>query len=161
MERKRRFAYLLLMGILTLLGGMFGCEGRSIYTADELTGISISCGQMDIRCCYSFALAKGSNDSWLFSSNCFINGLEREISIDECEISSEDVEEIISIVREKGLIERLQKQKKPLRLGFVSDEESFSAHMSFSDGGAIDGDISLSGELEDCFYRLAEKYSKE
>ncbi len=149
------------MGILTLLGGMFGCDGGSVYTADELTGISISCGRMDIRSCYSFALSKGSDDSWLFSSDCFINGLEREISIRECEISSEDVEEIISIVREKELIERLQKQKKPLRLGFVSDEESFSAHMSFSDGEAIDGDISLSSELEDCFYRLAEKYSKE
>ena len=161
MKRKIRFAYLLLMGILTLLSGMFGCDGETVYTADELTGISISCGRMDVRSCYSFALTKGSNDSWLFSSDCFINGLEREISIRECEISADDVEEIILIVREKGLIERLQKQKKPLRVGFVSDEESFSAHMSFSDGGAIEGDISLSGELEDCFYRLTEKYSKE
>ena len=55
-------------------------------------------------------------------------------------------------------IEKLRRYKKPMCKVQVPDETTHYSSVLFADGAQMAAGTCVSGDLESCFYRLAEKY---
>ena len=56
-------------------------------------------------------------------------------------------------------IEKRRRYKKPMCKVQVLDETTYYSSVLFADGAQMAAGTCVSGDLESCFYRLAEKYA--
>lgn len=147
------------MSVLSAIAGIFACNKVPKYTADDIRSFSISCNHMDFSFAYSFYIKK-SEDGWLFSAECFTDGKSHHTEFENRPVTNDDVEELLTIIREKDVIDSLRSYKKPKLKFHVLDETTYYSSVSFADGKSIGAaTVVSSNEIESYFYRLAEKYS--
>lgn len=147
------------MGILTVLTGLFGCNKAlkpEHHELSELSSISISCCHMDRSYGYCFGIHR-NEDKWLFDTECFTHDHEVETVFENREVSSEDIDALFEILERNNSITYAEKYKKPIKLPIeVLDETTYSFCLTFSDGSQY-VTYDAQNELEEFFYRLAEK----
>ncbi|MGN1457522.1 MAG: hypothetical protein ACI4XP_06165 [Acutalibacteraceae bacterium] len=147
------------MAILSAIAGIFGCNKEPEYTVGDIQSFSISCNHMDFSFAYSFYIKK-SEGGWLFSTECFTDGKSQHTEFENCPVTNEEVEELLTIIREKDVIDSLRRYKEPKLKFHALDETTYYSSVSFADGKSIGAATVVSGnEIESYFYRLAEKYA--
>lgn len=150
------------MAVFSLIGGLFGCQKAQApakHELSEVTSISISCGNMDRSCGYSFWVHMG-DDGWLFDTECFTHDREVETVLKDRVIGDEDARALLEILERCNSVAHVENYKKPKgSLFFVADEETYGFCLSFSDGSRY-VTYDRQSELEEFFYRLAEKYAE-
>ncbi len=150
-------AVMILM-VLSLLLGLFGCEGGKKHTAGDIVLIHTAYYGMEKDPVYSFALKK-EDEGWLFSASCFVgNQKEHYASFSSFPITDEDAQGFLQIIREEGEIERLRKYREPIHIFSVSDAPMRSSGIIFSDGYQINKNTRLGDQALDYLYVLAGKY---
>lgn len=147
------------MIIAATLTGLFGCKSESAYTVSDIKSLSISCGQMDLRQCYSFCIYQ-KDGGWILYADCFAADGEAQIKL-ETPIKDEDAQTLLAEAEESDFITSLLKYKKPLFKAKVADETDYSSQITFSDGKTISAPILASREIETRFYALAQDYAGE
>lgn len=146
------------VAILSCICGMFGCEKTPKYTVDDIHSISISCAHMDYSHCYAFYV-RNSENGWIFDADFATDTESLHTIFENCSVTDEDVKELLAIVRDGELVKKLSRSKKRKTKIHVSDETTYYTSIMFSDGEKIGASVFASQDLEDCFYRLAEKYA--
>lgn len=141
-----------------MLASLFGCKGTKEYTAKDIEAISISCGEMDLRSSYSFALSL-KEDTWILYADCFSIDGETEINL-KTPIENEEAENLLALAEKSGFISSLRKYRKPLFKPSTADEAVYSSSITLSDGNTFSAPILSSRDVETNFYALAEKYGK-
>lgn len=148
----------MILTILSLLLGLFGCDGGRKYTADDIVLIHTAYYGMEKDPVYSFALKK-EDEGWLFSASCAVGSQkEHYTSFSSFPITDEDAQGFLQIIGEEGEIERLRKYREPIRLFHISDEPMRSSGITFSDGTQISPKTKLGGRALDYLYELADRY---
>lgn len=151
------------MAALSLICGLFGCKKaskRAEHELSEITSVSISCGHMDRRCGYSFQMLKKEN-GWLLNAECFTNNHETETAIENRELDDDDAKALLEILKRNESIAYAENYKKPKkRFVQVADETTYGFCLTFSDGSFY-ATYDRQSDLEQLFYRLAEKYGKK
>lgn len=149
------------MAGLCLSFGLIGCHKASRAAKHELSeiiSVSISCGHMNRSYGYSFWARK--EDGWSLDAECFTHNYEVETVFENSEMSGEDVEALFEILEQSESIayaENYQEKKKlPVQ---VKDETMYSLCLIFSDGNQY-ATCDRQNDLENFFYRLAEKYDE-
>lgn len=132
--------------------------GESEYTADDIRSVSAACGHMDFSHSYSFCLRRGEN-SWLLDAEFAPDTVQTRVEYEGCPVEEQDAQELLSIVREQKITEKLRRYKKPKLKVIVSDETAYYTAILLADGARLGAAIFIGAEAEACFYRLAEKYS--
>lgn len=156
------------LSFLSVLCGLFGCGSAPKYSAEDITAISITCGHMDYSYSYSFylrsedlltdgLLTDGKN--WLLDADFAVDSKSPHTEYERCSVAAEDVRELLNIVREQELIEKLRRWKEPKLKLSVSDETTFYSSILFADGTQLGAPISLSNDVTEYFYRIAKKYA--
>lgn len=148
------------MAVLFSVCGLFGCQKTpkpAKHELSEVTAVSISCGNMDRSYGYSFWAHKEEN-GWLLDAECFTQNFEEETVFENCELDSEDAKALLEILKENESIAYARNYKEPKKSVFqVADEETYGFCLTFSDGSQyVTHD--RQNDLEEFFYRLAEKY---
>ena len=128
------------------------------YPVDNIRSVSVSCGHMDFSCSYSFCLRKGEN-GWLLDAEFAPDTVQTRVEYEGCPVAEQDVQELLDIVREQRVTEKLRRYKKPKLKVFVLDETAYYTAILSADGARLGAAIFIGTEAEACFYRLAEKYS--
>lgn len=146
------------VALLSLLAGLFGCNKASKYTVDDIRSVSISCGHMVYSHSYSFYLRKDEN-KWLLDAEFATDTEHPRVEYEECPVTEEDVKELLNIVREQEVIEKLRHYKKPKIKVQVLDETTYYTSILFADKERLDAATLVSKDIEVYFYRLAEKYT--
>lgn len=147
------------MIIAATLTGLFGCKSESEYTVSDIKLLSISCGQMDLRQCYSFGISQ-KDGGWILYAECFAADVETQIKL-ETPISNEDAQTLLAEAEKSDFITLMLEYKKPLFKAKVADETDYSSQITFSDGKTISAPILVSREIETRFYALAQYYAGE
>lgn len=125
---------------------------EKVFSASDLTAISISCGHVDRTCAYSFTITREA-DGWYLDAELF------ERSIRKRPIDPESVDEIMAIIEDRGIVQEANKQKRAKKRLFhmhIPDESVYSLALTFSDG-EIKSISERQGELEEIFCRLVEE----
>lgn len=150
------------MVALSLICGLFGCQKApkpAKHELSEITAVSISCGHMDRSYGYSFGAHKEEN-GWFLNAECFTHNHEVETVLENRELNGEDAETILEILKQNESIAYVENYKKSKILPFhVVDETTYSFCLTFSDGNQY-VTCDRQDDLEDFFYRLAEKYNE-
>lgn len=150
------------MAVLSIICGLFGCQKApkpAEHKLDEITSVSISCGHMDRSNGYSFWAHKEEN-GWFLDAECFTHNYETETVFENYEIVGEDIDTLLEILNQSNSIAYVENYKKPKKLSFqVSDETIYSFCLAFSDGNQY-VTCDVQSDLEEYFYRLAEKYDE-
>lgn len=149
---------LMLVALMTLFSDLFGCgKPQKVHTMEDLTALSISHAQMERTQCYSFC-AYLEKERWFWDAQCFLSE-EEEVLLEKCPLSSEQLEELFSILRETDVLTQMESSKKKKRLPFsVKDEETSALCLTFSDSTQTTL-AHEQPELKQFFYRLAETHS--
>lgn len=140
-------------------GGRVPDSGRHDHEVSDLTVISMSCGHMDYSCSYSFALTLNEG-KWFFDAECFTHQFKTETAFSGREVKSADIERLYDILERNGSIAYAETYRKPEKQPFeVMDGTMYGFCLAFSDGSRYIADSAGTArrELEDFFYRLAEK----
>ena len=148
------------MAIFSLLCGAFGCR-KAPDTAEHqisaLTAVSVSCGQMDRSCGYSFTAHKEAT-GWAFDAECFTDHCEAETAFENRKLDSDDSEALLAMLEQNQSIAYAEHYRKPKKLfSVVKDDTSYCFCLTFSDGKQY-LTYDRQSSLEEFFYRLAEKY---
>lgn len=157
MHGKKLVRAVAFMTVVPMLCGLFGCKKTSEYARygiSELTAVSAAYGCADRSAGYSFTV-RLDDGVWLFDAECFVS--DAEVSVNGRELSAEEAEEMLRILRDNDSIAYAQRYKKPSGVLGVSDGDAYSFALTFSDGKQYVTGDRQSG-LEGLFYRLAEKY---
>lgn len=153
-------AVLIVMALLSLFSGLFGCRGQTPpkHTAAELTGASISCGHMNRLFGYSFWVRKDGS-SLLFDADCYTHEREVQTVLESVEITESEFEELLTVITDNQLIQYAENCKQPSKSPIMAmDETTYAFSLSFADGESyLTKD--RQEELENYFYTLAEKYA--
>ena len=151
------------MCLLAIMSNLFGCtkspDKSKHHEPSDLTVISISCCHMDFSYGYSFTLSKESG-VWRFNAECFTHEHEQQTNFENRAVSDEDIAEMLDIIERNGTIQYAENFKKPKKPLFeVMDQTTYSLYIRFSDGSDYNADLTSrhDSELENYFYRLAEK----
>lgn len=148
------------MAVFSLIGGMFGCQKAQKPAKHELSdvsSVSISHGNMDRSYGYSFCARKG-NDVWFFDAECYTHRHELETIIKDRVLDGEDAAALLEILKRKDSIAHVENYNKSKRSWFfAADEETYVFCLNFSDGDQCIA-TDRQSELEELFYRLAEKH---
>ncbi len=151
----------LCMAVLSTLCGTLGCsreqEGAKHGTA-ELTAVSISCGHMDRSLSYSF-WARRSGESWLFDAECSTDQNQTETVLESQALDADDVNELMTILSRNDSIAYAESYRATKKVLSAVDETTYSFCLTFEDGEQYVTD-DRQGELEELFYRIAEKYGE-
>ena len=95
---------------------------------------------------------------WLFNTECFTHDHEVEMVFENREVSSDDTDALFEILEQSGSIAYAENYKKPKDSPFeIMDETTYVFCLTFSDGSQY-VTCDRQKELEEYFYRLAEKY---
>ena len=146
------------VALLSVLCGLLGCGKAPNYTVEDIRSVSISCGHMDYSHSYTFSLRKAER-GWLLDADYAAGTADPHPEYEACPVAEEDVRELLHIVREQEVIEKLRRYKKPMCKVQVLDETTYDTSVLFADGAQMAAGTCVSGDLESCFYRLAEKYA--
>ena len=146
------------VALLSVLCGLLGCGKAPNYTVEDIRSVSISCGHMDYSHSYAFSLRKAES-GWLLDADYAADTEHPHTEYEACPVAEEDVRELLHIVREQEVIEKLRQYKKPMCKVQVLDETTYYSSVLFADGAQMAAGTCVSGDLESCFYRLAEKYA--
>lgn len=148
------------MTLFSTIFGLFGCKNApdtAEHNVSEITGVSISCGNPDLSGEYFFNIQK-KDDLWLFDAQCYDRNGEK-IAINGLEISENDVDELLQILKRNDSITYVRNYKKPLKLPFnVKDDTSYAFSLTFSNGDRY-VTYDSQKETEEYFFRLSEKYT--
>lgn len=125
---------------------------------DDIRSVSVSCGHMDFSCSYSFCLRKGES-GWLLDAEFAPDTEGPRVEYEGCPVAERDAQELLDIVREQKITEKLRRYKKPKLKIFILDETTYYTAILLADGARHGAAIFIGAEAETCFYRLAEKYS--
>ena len=151
------------LSFLSVLCGLVGCGSAPKYSAEDITAISITCGHMDYSYSYSFYLRSEDlmtdGQNWLLDADFAVDSESPHTEYERCSVAAEDVRELLNIVREQELIEKLRRWKEPKLKFSVSDETTFYSSILFADGTQLGAPISLSDDVTEYFYRIAKKYA--
>lgn len=151
------------LSFLSVLCGLFGCGSAPKYSAEDITAISITCGHMDYSHSYSFYLRsedlQTDGQNWLLDADFAVDSESPHTEYERCSVAAADVRELLNIVREQELIEKLRRWKEPKLKLSVSDETTFYSSILFADGTQLGAPISLSDDVTEYFYRIAKKYA--
>ena len=149
------------MGLLAVFAGLFGCNKTpksAQHELSEISAVSLSCGHMDHSYGYYFWIHL-EQDKWLFNTECFTHDHEVETAFENREVNRDDTDALFEILERSDSIAYAENYKKPKKLlpFEVLDETTYSFVLTFSDGSRY---VTLDSqkELEEYFYRLAEKY---
>lgn len=143
---------------LSVLCGLFGCSKAPEYMVKDIQSVSVSCGHMDYSHSYSFYLRK-TEKGWLLDADYATDTEQFRMEYEACQIAEEDAKELLKIVQEQKVIEKMQKYKKPKIRVWVSDETTYYTSIGFTDGETLGAATLINRDLETCFYRLAGKYA--
>ena len=148
------------MGLLAVLSGLFGCQKApkpAQHTISEISAVSIACAHMDYSYGYYFQIHR-EQEKWLFDTRCFTHEYDRETVFENRDVSDEDMETLIEILEKNDSITYAENYQKPKNSPFeVLDETTYSFCLTFLDGSQYTT-RDWQKELEEFFYRLAEKY---
>lgn len=144
--------------VLPLLCSLSGCSKPNTYTEDDIRSVSISCSHMDYSHSFAFYLRK-EGDLWLLDADFAVDTENPRTVYEACPIAAEDAKELLNIVTEQEVPEKLRRYKKPKMKVQVLDETVCYTSILFNDGETLGAPKLLSEDLQACFYRLAEKYS--
>lgn len=148
------------MSILSLLLGLFGCDGNKKYTIDDIVLVHTGYYGMESNPVYSFAMRK-EEDNWVFSASCRVgSNKDHYTSFSSFPITDEDAQGFLQIIREDGEIERLFKYRNPIRIFHISDAPARSFGMTFSDGNSIEKKTKPGDRALDYLYALADRHYK-
>ncbi len=155
------------VGVLSMLSGFFGCVGRKgcsladsrFETAESeiLKSVCITSNTMDYSGNYMFSIDKAES-TWFLSCDAVIDDNRICIGENVLQIGEDDAEQILAVVRERKLVERVAQYEKPDDRTFALDEATCGISFEFADGRRIYAPIDLGGELTDAFRRLVRKY---
>lgn len=141
----------------SLFGAFSGCgdQKRPAHSPQELTVVSIACGEMDRSHSYSFA-ARRDGERWLFDADCFVNNCTEEATIRNAEMTSDDVRVLFELFETGGYIASVEakKNRTSSRSG-AADGSVYSVCLTFDDGSRTEASVRLKA-LEQLFYRLAQ-----
>lgn len=143
-----------IVGIISIIIGLFGCKNEPEYTVADIKSFSVSCGSMDNRQSYSFKIFQES-DSWIFCGECITSETEN-VSSFEKQIKNDEAEKLLNLVENSNLISVLFNYRKPFKKIFVSDETSYFSTIVFSDGFSVSAPIFAGQDIERTFRSLAE-----
>lgn len=148
------------MAGFSLICGLFGCQKApkpAKHGLSEITAVSISCGHMERSYGYSFRAHKEEN-GWFLDAECFTHNYEEETVFENRELVGEDVETLFEILEQSESIAYAENYRKPKKLpAQVMDETAYGFCLTFSDGNQY-VTCDRQSNLEEFFYRLAEKY---
>ncbi|MGN0601873.1 MAG: hypothetical protein ACI4I7_04105 [Oscillospiraceae bacterium] len=131
-------------------------SGKSHHDLSDITAVSLSCGHMDRSYGYYFLLHR-DNEKWLFDAECFTHDHEEETVFENREVSDEDMDMLFEILKQNDSITYAENYKQPKKSPFiVLDETTYGFGLTFSDGEQY-STRDWQKDLEDFFYRLAEK----
>ena len=148
----------MILTILSLLLGFFGCDGGKKYTAGDIVLIHTAYYGMEKDPVYSFTLKK-ENGNWLFSARCLVgNQKEHYTSFSSFPITDEDAQGFLQIIGEEGEIERLRKYREPIHVFHISDASMRSSGITFSDGNQTNKNTKLGDKALEYLYELAGRY---
>lgn len=145
--------------VMALLSFLFGCNKTTEYSIDDIRSVSISCGHMDNSFSYSFYLRE-KDDKWLLDAQFCIDSQSPQIEYENHHIEKEDVDELLNIIKEQEIIEKVQKYKEKKSNIIISDETIYCTSIQFKDGEMIMAKKQISQDLTNYFYSLAEKYAE-
>lgn len=122
----------------------------------QLRAVSLACSHMDHSYGYSFWLRR-EEERWLLNAECFLRDFTEETALESRETGGQDLAELFAVMERTDAIARAENWKKPKAPPFqILDETVYSFGLSFSDGSRYRSG-SREPELEQFFYRLAEK----
>ena len=144
--------------IAAIRAGLPGGHKQPVHTGEEIQSVSVSCGHMDYCYGYSFQLKKTEN-GWLLDAECFTDAEQPRVELQDCPVTGAEAEELLRLIREEQILNKLRRYRKPVHRFHVLDETTYYASISFSDGASVGAPELASKELEAFFYRCAGKYS--
>lgn len=157
-----RKAVTVILGLLAVFTGLFGCNKGpkpTQHDLSEISAVSISCGHMDRSYGYAFRIHR-DQDKWLFNAECFTHDHEVETVFENRDINGEEVDAMFEILKKNDSITYAENYKKPKDSPFVIlDETTYGFCLTFSDGKQA-VTIDRQRELEEFFYRIAEEYNE-
>ena len=150
--------------LLSLISGLFGCGGEKSYAAEDIASVSTAYYGTEKNPVYSFALQKKydalqKKDIWFFSASCLVGEKkEHYTSFSFFPTPTDEAEGFLALIREEGEIARLRKHCNPLRIFHIPDAPSRSCVISFADGGRIEKNIELGDKVLDYLFALADRH---
>ena len=152
----------LIMGIVSCVLSLFGCNRNPIKPEGELTLISIYQNHMYSTYCYSF-WARVENNSCLLDAECFIvdydNNDFEEINLTDTQITQEDFRRFSELDKEYGFCSNIKTERKNNKF-FILDETVTGFSVKY---GEDSFNIETNGEcfeaVNELFFQLAEKYA--
>lgn len=132
----------------------------SKYMLGDIKSVSISCGCMNYFYSYSFYLRK-VKEVWLLDVEFATDVEQPRVEYEECPVEEEDVEALLEVVQKHDVIEKLRSYKTPKIKVHVLDETTYYTLLCFTNEEKLGAATLISKDLEECFYRLAKKYSSK
>lgn len=152
----------MVLGFL-FFGMISGCKKTDVpadHTLSEITAISISCGNDDRCCSYSFWAHK-EDQIWLFDAQCYLPDQDVATVFHNYELSQPKMQIALRILEENKSIAYVENYKQPKKFSLSAvDETTYAFCLTFSDQKQYLS-YDRQEDLEEYFYRLAEEYSKE
>lgn len=149
------------MVLLSLLCGLFGCQGApkaAKHSLSEISAVSISCGHTDLRLCYSFWLRR-EEEAWLLNAEFFTR--ESKTVLENRRLVGEDAEAVLEILKKNNSIAYVENYRKPKAVFTpTADEDTYVFCLTFSDTRQYTA-FGRQRDLEEFFYALAEEISRQ
>ena len=79
----------LLLAIVTVFAGLFGCSGKAEPPAGELTVVSAAGGRMSRTESYSFSAIR-KDGVWMFSTRCYADREKFYVELEDCPMTDEE-----------------------------------------------------------------------
>lgn len=150
------------MTVFSLLFSVFGCkkiQPNARHELSELQSVSISCGNSDRSCSYSFSVYYES-EKWLFDAECFTDSGQNETSFSKIELTEAELDGLFEILKRNESISYAENYKEPKKHGgFAADTDYYVFALTFSDDTRL-VTYTRQSETEEYCYRLAEKYAR-
>ena len=149
----KKASLILLMLLLPI--GLFGCGAKKKFTEADVCIISFSSSAMSYTDSYAYSLEKANNE-WLFDANYSYDIENPRVEFEGKKVSSQDAEAILDIVKEQDLISQAQKYKPPKINAFLLDGGGYYLYFRMNDGTEINAEI-YNDDLAAALRTLAEK----
>lgn len=146
------------VALLSVFGGLFGCQKTHEYTIDDIRSVSVTCGHMDYSHSYSFYLRK-SGHNWLLDAEYAVDTERPRIEYEERPVTEKDAKKLLSVVQEQDVIGKIQRCKKPRLNVQIADETSYYTAILLADGEQLGAPVHISDDMVTVFYNLAGKYA--
>ena len=124
--------------------------------SEDIVNISLSCNHSCFAYCYSFSLFK-TDGKWLFSAKCSDPETHELTEIDNCPVENEKAQNLLALIEQSGLIDRLKNFCMPAENYMVCDMTTYSTGLRFEDGTSVFARTG-SDKLEQFFFALAKEY---